>query len=122
LSYDLGWRQTSVCGTVCYVSGATYTALDQPKQWTYGNGVLQDWIYSSPTQRLSRLQVGSGTPASIFDRSYGYDASNVTAIADNKAMQPAQSYTYDHRDRLTTWTLGATTQTYTYNTLGNILY
>jgi hypothetical protein len=73
LSYDPGWRQTSVCGTVCYVSGATYTALDQPEQWSYGNGVLQDWIYSSPTQRLQRLKLGSGTPASIFDRSYGYD-------------------------------------------------
>jgi RHS repeat-associated protein len=120
--YDAAWRQISVCGTVCYVSGATYTALDQPEQWSYGNGVLQDWIYSSPTQHLQRLKLGSGTPASIFDRSYSYDNnSNVTAIADNKAVQPAQSYTCDHRDRLTTWTLGATTQTYTYNTLGNII-
>jgi RHS repeat-associated protein len=46
---------------------------------------------------------------------------NVKTITDNTtAPIPSQSYTYDHRDRLTTWTLGSTTQTYTYNMLGNI--
>jgi RHS repeat-associated protein len=123
-SYDAAWRPTQVCTTRggCYVSGATYTALDQPDAWTLGNGLPQNWTYASPMQRLSRLQVGPGTPASIFDRSYSYDnASNVTAITDNKASTNNQTYGYDHRDRLTSWTLNGTTQTYTYNTLGNLL-
>jgi RHS repeat-associated protein len=124
-SYDAAWRPTQVCsnrsGAPCYARLATYTALSQPEQWTLNNNLVQDWVYSSPMQRLAQLKVGPGTPASIFDRSYGYDnASNVTAITDNKASTNNQTFGYDHRDRLTSWTLNGTAQSYTYNTIGNL--
>jgi hypothetical protein len=45
---------------------------------------------------------------------------NVTAIADNKASTNNQTYGYDHRDRLTSWTLNGTTQSYAYNEIGNL--
>jgi YD repeat-containing protein len=96
--------------------------LDQPDQWTFHNNLVQNWTYSSPMQRLSKLQVGSGTPASVFDRSYSYDnGGNVTAITDNKASTNSQAYSYDHRDRLTSWTLNGTTQNYAYDTVGNLI-
>jgi YD repeat-containing protein len=68
-------------------------------------------------QRLSRLQVGN-----LFDRSYSYDAvGNVKTINDNTTTPiPAQSFAYDARDRLTSWTSGGTTQSYGYGTLGNL--
>jgi hypothetical protein len=62
-----------------------------PDAWALGNTLPQDWIYSSPLARLSRLKVGSGTPASVFDRSYSYDdVGNVTAITDNKSAANSQ--------------------------------
>jgi RHS repeat-associated protein len=131
-TYDAAWRPTSACSDrasqPCYVGGATYTALDQPDQWTVGNKLLQDWIYSSPMQRLVRLKVGIGTPASMFDRSYTYDAGgNIQTIVDNKLSPPqTQNFAYDHRDRLLhAWTTGNATasynESYNYNVIGNLL-
>src|SRR5262249_45533661 len=118
-TYDAAWRPVSACsdrsGQACYASAASYTALDQPDAWTLGNGVLQNWTYSSPMQRLSRLQVGSGTPASVFDRSYSYDnAGNILTITDTKlSPTQTQNFSYDHRDRLiTAWTTGNTANSY----------
>jgi len=123
-SYDAAWRPSSLYTSnwnINLIGGATYTALSQPDQWSFYNGVTQNWSYTSPMQRLSQLQVGSGTPASIFDRSYSYDnAGNVTAISDNRSAANTQSYSYDERDRLVSWTLGSSTQSYAYNTIGNI--
>jgi YD repeat-containing protein len=125
-AYDAAWRPLSLYTSnwnVYLVNTATYTALDQPDQWTLYNGLIQNWTYSSPMQRLSKLQVGtSASPSSVFDRSYSYDnAGNVTSITDNTTTPiPNQTFGYDHRDRLTSWTSGSTTQSYAYNTIGNL--
>lgn len=125
-AYDVAWRPVSLCTSLsatCYVTNATYTALNQPDAWTLGNGVAQDWQYDSTTARLSRLKVGSGTPASLFDRSYGYDGvDNVLSITDNKAATNNQSFTYDDLNRLNCWKLNSTscTESYAYNTIGNL--
>src|SRR5262249_50233044 len=49
-SYDAAWHPASACTSLggCYASGATYTALDQPTQWTLGNSLIQTWQYDSP--------------------------------------------------------------------------
>jgi len=106
-SYDAAWRPASACSSLggCYISSsspATYTALDQPQQWTFGNTAVQTWSYSSPLQRLSQLQV-NGAGNTHFDRGYSYDAGgNVLAITDN-TLSPVQTqhFDYDERDRLT---------------------
>jgi RHS repeat-associated protein len=105
------------------VSSATHTALDQPDSWTFGNGLTQDWSYTSPMQRLSTLKLGTGSPASRFDRSYGYDpAGNVTGITDNRSAANSQVFGYDARDRLTCWKLNSAgcTQSYAYDAIGNL--
>src|SRR5262249_33762016 len=97
-------------------STASYTALSQPDAWTFGNGVTQDWSYSSPMQRLSQLQVGTA-----FNRSYSYDAvGNVQSIADNLNAANSQSFGYDDRNRLSSWTLGGSSQSYAYDSIGNL--
>jgi YD repeat-containing protein len=118
--YDAAWRQTSVCSdlanTPCYVSNATYTALEQPASRPTGNGLTQTWTYNNVMARLSQLQIGNA-----FNRSYGYDdGGNITSITDNLNAANSQSYGYDQRDRLTSWTLNGTTQSYTYDTIGNL--
>jgi RHS repeat-associated protein len=123
--YDQAWRQSSVCisGGGCYAQSATYDAQNQPTFIRYGNNLRQGWSYTSPMFRLGRTQVGTDASlGSIFDRSYGYDnVGNVSSITDNRTTPiPAQSYAYDHRDRLTGWTLGTTTQSYAYDTIGNL--
>ena len=105
---------SSTHGTL--VSSATYTPLDQPLSRTTGNGVVQSWSYPNPDARLMQLTIGSG-----FNRSYSYDsAGNVTGITDLLNAANTQSYGYDARDRLTSWTLGGTTATYAYNNIGNL--
>ncbi len=126
-TYDKGGRPASLCssiaGQACYVSGATYTADNQPDGWTDGNNVPQDWIYEATTERLNRLKIGSGTTASFFDRTYSYDAAdNITSITDNKNAANTQSFGYDTRDRLTCWKLNSTscTASYGYTAIGNL--
>jgi RHS repeat-associated protein len=123
--YDAAWRQQSVCISSggCYAQAGTFDALNQPTSLTLGNNLRHTFTYSNPMARLSRLQVGTSTAlGSIFDRSYGYDnVANVTSITDNQSGGiAAQTYGYDERDRLTRWTLGSTTQTYAYDTIGNL--
>ena len=99
-TYDAAWRPNSVCGTACYVSNASYTALSQPASWSLGNGIQQTWSYNA-RGALSQLQIGvSGNLSSRFDRSYQYDGvGNVTQITDTATAQ-AQAFRYDERDRL----------------------
>lgn len=99
-TYDGAWRQTSVCGTVCYASAATYTALDQPDLWTLGNALRQDWNYDVRA-RLSEIKLGpSATPTSLFYRTYAYDgASNVTRVDEPTQAKP-QVFRYDDQNRL----------------------
>ncbi len=108
-----------------YVSNPHYTALDQPQDWALGNGLVQTWQYDSVTARLNRIQVGtSSSPASLFDRGYTYDtAGNVKQITKYTSGSPTetQTFTYDHRDRLTNWAIpSVVNETYGYNTLGNL--
>ena len=102
--YDAGWRPTQLCSSWggCYVTNASYTALNQPDQWTLGNGIVQDWGYESNTQRVSAISAGS-----LFNRTYGYDlAGNVTTVNDLVGNQTLH-YAYDDRDRLEhAWTAG----------------
>lgn len=128
-NYDVGWRQTGVCTSSggCYASGTTYTALNQPVQETFGNGLKQKWTYSSPMSRLQQLQVGtSGTPGSLFDRSYTYDSvSNVKTITNAKNTQ-VQTFGYDFHDRLTSAVATPVSgdsgyiETYGYDAIGNL--
>ncbi|HET9224149.1 MAG TPA: hypothetical protein VFO07_16675, partial [Roseiflexaceae bacterium] len=62
-----------------------------------------------------------GQPCYTTAATYSYDNGNVTAISDNKSSANNQSYSYEHRDRPTSWTLGAATpQSYSYNEIGNL--
>ncbi|MDQ5824344.1 MAG: NBR1-Ig-like domain-containing protein [Chloroflexota bacterium] len=128
-TYDAAWRQTSVCGTTCYASGAQYTALDQPKSFTLGNGLVQGYEYEGVMQRLWKLKVGTtANPTSISNRTYGYDAVGNVQDLNSTTTGENQHFTYDHLDRLNGWTVtnasnGSLTvsQAYTYDKLGNIL-
>lgn len=128
-SYDAGWRPTQVCsnltGNPCYASAAQYNALSQPTQLSFANALQQSWTYSSPMSRLSQLRVGtSGSPGSLFNRSYTYEnVGNVKTISDGLSGQ-TQNFNYDDLDRLTQgWTTGGTNgynESYSYDTIGNI--
>jgi RHS repeat-associated protein len=122
-TYDQAWRQTSVCSSLggCYASNAQYTALDQPLSLTFGNGLPQTWQYTTPMQRLAQTDVGT---SGLFARRYTYDpVGNVASLVDPTAKADTQTFTYDHRDRLTSVTgpTTADTDTYTYDAIGNLL-
>jgi RHS repeat-associated protein len=101
------------------ISGATYTPLDQPATRTFGNGVVQTWGYDPLSTRLSTLTVSGNALA----RSYGYDpVGNLTSMSQSQPSSSLWSATfgYDHRDRLTSWVQGATTESYAYTPIGNL--
>lgn len=124
-SYDAGWRPTSLCSSlgVCYISGATANALNQPLVWDFGDGTRQIWGYDALSTRPAQLQVGvPSAPGGLLSRSYGYDAaSNVTAIADSASTATSQTFDYDEQDRLTDWTINSVSQHYDYDGIGNLL-
>ncbi|MBA3945260.1 MAG: RHS repeat-associated core domain-containing protein [Herpetosiphonaceae bacterium] len=123
-SYDAGWRPSSACssvsGTGCYANLASYTALDQPLQWTLGNYIVPTWSYLAPMQRLQQLDVPG-----VLSRSYQYDnAGNVRSIQDNRAGQ-TQTFSYDEQNRLTHGSTsggasGSYDESYTYDAIGNL--
>lgn len=131
-TYDAAWRQTSVCsalaGTPCYARDATYSALDQPRGRTLGNGLAESRSYDSPMARLARLLVGpAGAPGGVFDQAYTYDpVGNVATRTDQVAGQ-GETFGYDHRDRLArAATAGgpagtAYDEAYSYDPVGNLL-
>jgi RHS repeat-associated protein len=124
-TYDAAWRQTSACSVLyaplCYASNATYTPLDQPATTTFGNGLTQTNSYTTPMQRLNQIQVGTG--GGVMNRTYTYDGvGNVSGISKSDGGNEAQTFEYDHRDRLTRWYIqNVVDQSYTYDEVGNIL-
>ena len=112
LTFDGGWRPQTLSGTVGYVTAAQYTALDQPTSRTLGNGLTQEWGYSSPLQRLSQINVGVGAGATTHVKlNYTYDAvGNILTMNEGATgSYPGvitnhwnQTFTYDERDRLKT--------------------
>jgi RHS repeat-associated protein len=128
-AYDPAGRPTSLCSTAtdvpganhCYVSGAGYTALAQPAARSLGNGASETWSYDAVMARLSTHQV-SGSQSTLYNRSYGYDlVGNVTSITNNLSGGEQQTFAYDHRDRLTDWSINNVPAEHdTYDALGNL--
>jgi insecticidal toxin complex protein TccC len=92
-----------------------YSAAGQVHQETAGNGVVSDYHYEAPTQRLSRLSTtrpaSSGRSTLLQDLSYRYDpVGNILAIDDaaqvvryhkNQRIVAANNYQYDALYQLT---------------------
>jgi RHS repeat-associated protein len=120
-AYDAAWRQVSAYSSTYstyYANNATYTALDQPSSFTLGNTLTQSYQYDTVMQRLSSIQVGTG--GSIFNRGYTYDnVGNVATITGSPTIN-TQTFTYDQRDRLSTWTATGISESYQYDFVGNI--
>ena len=96
-AYDAALRPYQACTNLggCFITQATYTPLDQPKEWRMGGTLVQSWEYEPLTRRLSQLTVGStNAPQSHLNRGYGYDVGgNVTTIANNTIGQ-TENFTY----------------------------
>jgi RHS repeat-associated protein len=120
-TYDAGGRVFSVAGAQTYVSSMTYNASAQVTQVTFGNGVLTNYTYGATTLRLTSLVTSQGA-TSLQNLSYTYDnVGNIAAITDNRTPSNNRSFAYDSLDRLTSATGPYGTETYSYNTIGNLL-
>jgi RHS repeat-associated protein len=128
-TYDGGWRQNSACSNLgwCYVSSASYTALNQPVQQQYGNSTQGNWSYTGPMQRLYEQWIKNVSSAFIYDRSYGYDnVGNVTSQSNN-LHNAIQLFNYDAQNRVTHTNPDPShnltdgyTQDYSYDNVGNL--
>ncbi len=84
--------------------------------------LTRDASYSSPMARLSTLSVSAGA-TTILSRNYGCDnAGNLTSLTDTTFSTPlgSQTFAYDDRDRVTSWTSSLGSETYTYDPIGNL--
>jgi RHS repeat-associated protein len=127
--YNSRMLLNSLTGTNTYVTSTTYDSAGRVDQRLLGNSLTQNFDYyawdanvSSVGQggRLYSLLTGSLT-GSLQDINYQYDAvGNIKNFTDNIASE-ISTYEYDSLDRLKSWTLGSTTETYDYNaTTGNL--
>lgn len=94
------------------VSGVQYHPFGQPKSWTFGNG--QSFTRSFDTDgRIATHKVGTQT------RTLNYDAaSRITGLTHGDATLN-QTIGYDYLDQVTSWIANTTTQSYTYDAVGN---
>jgi len=123
--YDDAWHQYAMAYTLPgpitgnYVFSALYTALDQPTNISLGNNAGQIYSYTNTMARLINTQVAyGGTP--LLNKSYQYDAVGNVQQISNSISSDTQNYTYDHRDRLASWSIGAASENYLYDVVGNI--
>ncbi|MBA3943796.1 MAG: hypothetical protein H0X37_04460 [Herpetosiphonaceae bacterium] len=102
---------------LCYGYSTSYTALDQPSQQGFGNNVVQSWSYDATTQRVNNIQLNV---ANGFNHTYTYDqGGNVKTLRDNLNGE-LQTFTYDERDRLTSWSSNSPSESYHYDAIGNL--
>ncbi|WP_164689482.1 RHS repeat-associated core domain-containing protein [Herpetosiphon llansteffanensis] len=133
-NYDAAWRDYSLCTSLggCYVTGATYDALNQPTRVNYGNGSYNQYRYDDPTRLLETLEIFSAQGTNLYSRNYWYDkAGNLNGIgtwdnATNNQTRQIQYFNYDDQNRLTrAWTTGdsagAYDQSMSYDSIGNLL-
>jgi len=115
----------TVIGTSTYVGSTTYDSAGRIDLRTFGNTTQTDYSYYPWTQqggRLQSLQSGTaGTPTSLQNMSYTYDAVGNLSNITNTLASETNTYSYDTLNRLTSWNLNGTTETYGYNSAsGNL--
>jgi RHS repeat-associated protein len=130
-AYDAAGRQKSACSTqynLCYVTSASYTALNQPVDIAFGNGLHQTYQYDAVMKRLTQIKVGTNCTGGVMCRGYDYYPNgNIHHISDHFTNQ-TQTFGYDELDRLTSWNITAgggynsASEAYDYDKLGNFLH
>jgi YD repeat-containing protein len=113
--------------TSTYVDSTSYDPAGRIDLRTFGNTTQTDYVYypwntAAQGGRLQYLKSGTaGSPTSLQNLSYGYDAvGNITSLTNTLASE-TNSYGYDTLNRLTSWTLNSTPETYTYDSAsGNL--
>lgn len=98
----------------------TYNTLDQLKQIQYGTGGDTRALTYNPLHQLTGDTLTNAT-ATVASITYGYDPNgNLTSkTTTGFAGAAANTYTYDYANRLTSWTAGNTTTSYSYDATGN---
>ncbi len=98
-SYDTGgnlYQVFSQSTSSVYAAYTDYTALSQPRNVAFANGLVTDYTYTLSNSRLNSIVTGkSGQPA-LLDLTYGYDdVGNVTTITDNATREHQPDHNYD---------------------------
>jgi len=126
--YDELGRLTSLTNPGSQTIALQYDALSRRTQMTMPNGVVTTYQYDAASQLLDlRHQLtGEANPLARFQYTYD-DVGNITAKTQERPtlnVSPTIDYAYDDLDRLTSAThplAGQTTETFTYDAVGNRL-
>ena len=108
-----------------FVSGIDYIATGQKSGFVYQNGIQSHYTYDS-RQRMKNLKTEI-TGKILQDFSYTYDTvSNITGISDGRPQKTTEDQTrtfaYDDLYRLTSAVAPAWTESYQYNSIGNMTF
>ncbi len=108
-----------------YVTSTSYDSAGRVTERALGNGLSPDYTYYLWNEQATGIGQGGRlktlTTGSLQNLLYQYDkVGNIKSVADSIASETS-TYNYDTLDRLTSWTLGSTTENYGYNTTtGNL--
>ncbi len=141
-TFDPGTNATLTAGNIASITNVTasstlvmysdYNALNKHKKATspkaYPYSVETDYNYDPAMGRLSSLtttRLNGGSPVETYQAlAYQFDANGNAHIVTDTVNNIVHDYEYDSLDRLTSAVgtgTGAYTQSFTYDTLGNIL-
>ena len=116
--YGADGALSSVSG---YVTNMVYGANGELTQITYANGTTTQYTYDPNRLWLNTANVSSGN-TTLYTASYVYNAAQmVTSMTQGTPVPQTTNYTYDDLNRLTSVD-GAQSQSFSYDTVGNITY
>ena len=107
------------------ISDVVYDALGRRTE-THSESGVRTFEFDETTQRLKRDHFAGSNDPYWFERQYTeYDRlGNLLTIEGGTSLGQtipiAESYAYDHRDRLRTWTKEGTAVSYEYDEIGNM--
>ncbi|WP_295587932.1 toxin TcdB middle/N-terminal domain-containing protein [uncultured Lamprocystis sp.] len=109
-----------------YVEAIDYAPTGQKSTLRYANALASRYDYDG-RQRLDRLRTEGPGSQFLQDLRYSYDgASNIVRIADQRPVKTPEDrtgdYGYDDLYRLTSATAPAWTETYAYDSIGNMTF
>jgi RHS repeat-associated protein len=118
--------------TITYWRAVDVDASGRISAEVYGNGIVNDYAYNQATGQLQQIHSSLLVSAPIRHLEYQYDAYQNVTLRDDLVNDIRESFEYDRLDRLTATHVASdvyesisdlnTTQSLSYDVLGNITY
>jgi RHS repeat-associated protein len=124
-TYDNNMLPKTTIGNATYVSNTNYDSAGRMTSRVLGNGLTQAYHYYEWDEKVNNIGQGGRletlVTGSLQNLAYVYDKVGNIAQMTNSVAGETSAYGYDELDRLTSWALNGTTESYDYDDTGNLI-